>query len=84
MFWKEGYDVTFLSYVNHLSDTLIMTKGVENIRQCFSFDDRFPQKYIKEKQDNGFMVTEFSYGTNQFAVVLSKPTDYKRQDIDSR
>ena len=77
-YWKKGYYITFLSFINNLW-VLVMTKGVSFKSQFYSFKNEFPKNDIKEKRNKGFSITDIAYGNKMWAVILSKPTGHKKQ-----
>lgn len=79
-FWNEGKYITSAAWTSH-GWFYAMNKGVKWTDQAYKITATWPDDFVHEYKDNGYMITSLASSDSSFFVVVSKNTGITDQQI---
>lgn len=84
---KQGYRIDRLRYYGNAKYVMIMekTEHSSHIKQRLTTHNRFPDKAIREGKERGLRITDISYRSGKWILVMSEAeSNYEKQIIISK
>ncbi|MCD8290204.1 MAG: hypothetical protein LUC91_01730, partial [Prevotella sp.] len=79
-YWNEDKYITSAAYTSH-GWFFAMNKGVKWTNQSYKYVSSWPDTYIHEQRDKGYMITTLATSESNWFVVTSYNTGYTDQQI---
>ncbi len=79
-FWNENKYITAAAYTSN-GWFVSMAKGTKWTNQSYKNTSQWPDAWIHEKMDAGYMITSLASSDNNWLIVMSEGTDYTKQEI---
>ena len=81
-YWNEDKYITSIAYTSH-GWFFAMNQGVKWTDQSYRKSNSWPDSFVQEKKNAGYMITSLASSDTQWVVVVSKNTDMTDQQVCS-
>lgn len=81
-YWNEDFYINSVAYTSK-GWFVTMAKGLKWTNQAYSYRSSWPDDWVHEQMNAGYMITSLSSSGSNWMVVMSKNTDYSTQEICS-
>ena len=78
--WNENKYITAAAYTSN-GWFVSMAKGTKWTNQSYQNTSQWPDSWVHEKMDAGYMITSLAASDNNWLIVMSEGSDYKKQEI---
>ena len=79
-YWNEDKYITAAAYTSN-GWFISMAKGTKWTNQSYKNTSQWPDSWVHEKMDAGYMITSLAASDNNWLIVMSEGSDYKKQEI---
>lgn len=79
-YWNEDKYITAAAYTSN-GWFVSMAKGTKWTNQSYHNTSQWPDSWVHEKMDAGYMITSLAASDNNWLIVMSEGSDYKKQEI---
>lgn len=78
--WNEDRYITAAAYTSK-GWFVSMAKGTKWTNQSYKYTSQWPDDWVHELVDVGYMITSLAASNNNWLIVMSKGSDYKKQAL---